>query len=49
MSAKSKKDDMLTFEELGIDYLFIDEAHYFKNLYRFTKMTLLTHRMQGGS
>lgn len=39
LSAKSKKDDMLTFEELGIDYLFIDEAHYFKNLYRFTKMT----------
>lgn len=39
LSAKSKKDDTLTFEELGIDYLFIDEAHYFKNLYRFTKMT----------
>lgn len=39
LSAKSKKDDMLTFEELGIDFLFIDEAHYFKNLYRFTKMT----------
>jgi N12 class adenine-specific DNA methylase len=38
LSARSKKDDLLTFEELGIDYLFIDEAHYFKNLYRFTKM-----------
>mgnify|MGYP001219942349 FL=1 len=39
LAAKSKKDDMLTFEELGVDFLFIDEAHYFKNLYRFTKMT----------
>jgi N12 class adenine-specific DNA methylase len=39
LSARSKKDDLLTFEELGIDYLFVDEAHYFKNLYRFTKMT----------
>lgn len=38
LAAKSKKDDMLTFEELGVDFLFIDEAHYFKNLYRFTKM-----------
>lgn len=39
LSAKTKKDDLLSFEELGIDWLFIDEAHLFKNLYRFTKMT----------
>ncbi|HEO3244242.1 TPA: DEAD/DEAH box helicase family protein [Streptococcus agalactiae] len=33
-----KKDDVVTFEELGIDKLFVDEAHSFKNLYLFTKM-----------
>lgn len=39
LSAKEKKDDLLTFEELGIDWLFVDEAHLFKNLFRFTKMS----------
>ena len=39
MRADKKKDDLLCWEELGIDQLFIDEAHCFKNLYRFTKMT----------
>jgi N12 class adenine-specific DNA methylase/phospholipid N-methyltransferase len=39
LSGKEKKDDLLTFEDLGIDWLFIDEAHLFKNLFRFTKMT----------
>lgn len=39
LSGKAKKDDLLTFEDLGIDWLFIDEAHLFKNLWRFTKMT----------
>jgi N12 class adenine-specific DNA methylase/predicted RNA methylase len=39
LSSTDKKDDLLTFEDLGIDQLFVDEAHYFKNLYRFTKMT----------
>lgn len=34
----SKKDDVLTFENLGVDYLYVDEAHYFKNLFLFTKM-----------
>jgi len=34
-----KKDDLLTWEQLGIDCLFVDEAHLHKNLYRFTKMT----------
>ena len=34
----SRKDNVVTFEELGIDRLFVDEAHYYKNLYVFTKM-----------
>ena len=34
----NKKDDVLTFENLGVDYLYIDEAHYYKNLFLFTKM-----------
>ena len=33
-----KKDDVVTFEELGIDKLFVDEAHSYKNLYLFSKM-----------
>ncbi|HEO4734877.1 TPA: DEAD/DEAH box helicase family protein [Streptococcus agalactiae] len=33
-----KKDDVITFEELGVDKLFVDEAHGFKNLYLYTKM-----------
>ena len=32
------KDNVLTFESLGVDYLYVDEAHYFKNLFLFTKM-----------
>ena len=34
----SKKDGVLIFENLGVDYLFIDEAHYYKNLFLYTKM-----------
>ena len=34
----SKKDDLLIFEKLGVDYLFVDEAHAYKNLALFTKM-----------
>ncbi len=33
-----EQDDVITFEELGVDKLFIDEAHYFKNLFLYTKM-----------
>lgn len=33
-----RKDDVVTFEELGVDKLFIDEAHNYKNLYLYTKM-----------
>src|SRR5450432_4621237 len=39
LSAEQKKDNTLTFEELGVDRLFVDEAHYFKNLFYVTKMT----------
>lgn len=39
LSAEEKKDQTLTFEELGVDRLFIDEAHKFKNLFYVTKMT----------
>ena len=38
LTDSSKKDDVITFEELGVDRLFIDEAHYYKNLYLYTKM-----------
>jgi len=38
LNDQSRKDDVVTFEELGIDRLFIDEAHYFKNLFLVTKM-----------
>ena len=34
----SPKDDVVTFEELGVDRLFVDEAHHFKNLFFQTKM-----------
>ena len=38
LNDQSRKDDIVTFEELGVDRLFIDEAHYYKNLAAFTKM-----------
>ena len=38
LNDSSKKDDVVTFEELGVDRIFIDEAHYYKNLYLYTKM-----------
>ena len=38
LNDQSRKDDVVTFEELGVDRLFIDEAHYFKNLAAFSKM-----------
>ena len=34
----SRKDDVITFEELGVDRIFVDEAHYYKNLFLYTKM-----------
>ena len=38
LNDQSRKDDVVTFEELGVDRLFIDEADMFKNLYLYTKM-----------
>ena len=38
LNDQSRKDDVVTFEELGVDRIFIDEAHYYKNLYLYTKM-----------
>ena len=38
LNDQSRKDDVVTFEELGVDRLFVDEAHNFKNLFLYTKM-----------
>ena len=38
LSAEEKKDDLLTFEQLGVDMMFVDEAHFFKNCFVFTKL-----------
>ena len=38
LNDQSGKDDVVTFEELGVDRLFVDEAHYYKNLYVYSKM-----------
>ena len=38
LNDQSRKDDVVTFEELGVDRVFIDEAHYYKNLAAYTKM-----------
>jgi hypothetical protein len=47
--ARDKKDDGLVFEELGVDHVFIDEAHYFKNLETPTKMERVAGIQTGGS
>ncbi|HZI31596.1 MAG TPA: hypothetical protein VFF11_04600, partial [Candidatus Binatia bacterium] len=44
-----KKDNTLTFEELGVDRLFVDEAHYYKNLFYITKMTRIAGLPQTAS
>ncbi|NCC87763.1 MAG: helicase, partial [Clostridia bacterium] len=38
LNDQSRKDDVVTFEELGVDRVFVDESHYYKNLYLYTKM-----------
>jgi N12 class adenine-specific DNA methylase len=38
LNDQSRKDDVITFEELGVDRLFVDEAHGYKNLFLYTKM-----------
>ena len=47
--ADDKKDDGLVFDELGVDHIFIDEAHYFKNLETPTKMERVAGIQTGGS
>jgi N12 class adenine-specific DNA methylase len=47
--AEDKKDDGLNFDDLGVDHLFIDEAHYFKNLETPTKMERVAGLQTGGS
>ena len=47
--AEDKKDDGLVFDELGVDHLFIDEAHFFKNLETPTKMDRVAGIQTGGS
>ena len=49
LAASHKKDNTLTFEELGIDRLFVDEAHYFKNLFYVSKMTRIAGLPQTAS
>jgi N12 class adenine-specific DNA methylase/adenine-specific DNA methylase len=49
LAAEQKKDNTLTFEELGVDRLFVDEAHYFKNLFYVSKMTRIAGLPQTAS
>ncbi len=49
LAAEDKKDDGLVFDELGVDHVFIDEAHYFKNLECPTKMERVAGIQTGGS
>lgn len=49
LMASEKKDDTLTFEELGVDRLFVDEAHCFKNLFYVSKMTRIAGLPQTAS
>lgn len=49
LAAEHKKDNTLTFEELGVDRIFVDEAHYFKNLFYVTKMTRIAGLPQSAS
>ena len=49
LAAEHRKDNTLTFEELGVDRLFVDEAHHFKNLFYVTKMTRIAGLPQTAS
>ena len=49
LMAEEKKDDGLVFDELGVDHLFVDEAHYFKNLQTPTKLQRVAGIQTGGS
>lgn len=49
LSAEDRKDNTLAFEELGVDRVFIDEAHYYKNLFYISKMTRIAGLPQTAS
>ena len=49
LAAEEKKDDGLVFDQLGVDHIFIDESHYFKNLETPTKMQRVAGIQTGGS
>jgi N12 class adenine-specific DNA methylase len=49
LADNDKKDNTLAFEELGVDRIFIDEAHYFKNLFYISKMTRIAGLPQTAS
>lgn len=49
LDGKAKKDDGLTFEDLGVDQLMVDEAHLFKSLFRFSKMNRVAGLSSGNS
>jgi N12 class adenine-specific DNA methylase len=49
LSAEDRKDNTLTFEELGVDRIFVDEAHYYKNLFYISKMTRIAGLPQTAS
>jgi N12 class adenine-specific DNA methylase len=49
LTSSERKDDTIMFEELGVDRLFVDEAHYFKNLFYVTKMTRIAGLPQTAS
>ena len=38
LNDQTRKDDVVTFEQLGVDRLFVDESHFYKNLFLYTKM-----------
>ena len=38
LNSQERKDNVVTFEQLGVDHIFVDESHYYKNCYFFTKM-----------
>jgi N12 class adenine-specific DNA methylase len=49
LAADEKKDNTLTFEELGVDKIYVDEAHYYKNLFYISKMTRIAGLPQTSS
>ena len=60
LNDQSRKDDVVTFEQLGVDRLFVDESHFYKNMFLYTKIKIsnffvtkfrflrLTYEAEGG-